>query len=165
MHWVMKNNVRLHAVRHRLIAYCNYVEFIFPSCWHDNEWVRPVYNCYNSFKLSTEKEVIQPNSICGWWKCQRWTSLFHRFDVFKTFLELLQKTRKIPALINTVSTLISSDFSWISGVQTKKSQRCLSENQLWISALQWYFLNSGTLGFHLWIALIQRWLTLNHLWY
>ena len=70
---------------------------------------------------------------------QRWTALFQRFDVFQRCLALIQRTRKMPALMSVVSNLISSDFLWISAVQNWNVQRSFRKNQLRMSVVQRWF--------------------------
>ena len=79
---------------------------------------------------------------------QRWTALFHSFDVFQRWFREHDKHQRWSALFQRWSALILSDSALF---RTGKFSAD--------------FLCSETLDFQRWTALIQRWFTLNQLWY
>ena len=100
---------------------------------------------------------------------QRWTALFHSFDVFERWFREHDKHQRWSALFQCWSALIFSEsalfrtekFSAVSELNSAVSERNSSESALFSAD----FICSETLDFQRWTALIQRWFTLNQLWY
>ena len=95
---------------------------------------------------------------------QRWTALFHSFDVFQRWFRGHEKNQRWSALFQRWSALIFSEsalfstekFSAVSELNSAVSERNSSESALFSAD----FLSSETLGFQRWTALFQRWFTL-----
>ena len=100
---------------------------------------------------------------------QRWTTLFHSFDVFQRGFREHDKHQRCSVLFQSWSALLFSEsalfrtekISTVSDLNSAVSERNSSASAL----LSADFLRSETLNCQRWTALIQRWFTLNQLWY
>ena len=94
---------------------------------------------------------------------QRWTALFHSFDVFLCWFREHDKHQRWSALFQSWWAL---NFFWISAVQNWKNQRCFRaeqrcfrEKQLWIALFSTDFLCSETLDFQRWFSTDLLWIS------